>query len=188
MDVKYYVLDGHHRVAALKEQGQKFMDGHIVEYLPGNVDSKILLIQRRIEFKDNADLGGINLLHRGDYDKLILQRRNHQKRMQEKTDGKITLKEAARDWHHSLYKLVTSKIKKLNLKQLFPKTTLGDMYVYLCDQARLRRQKAEDQSCPLPEALEEIGILKKATTIIFSRQRIREKIAGLFHPGVSARK
>ena len=68
------------------------------------------------------------------------------------------------------------------------KTTLGEMYVHLCDQARLRTQKAEDQSCPLPEALEEIGILKKATTILFSRQGIRERIIGLFHPGVPARK
>jgi uncharacterized ParB-like nuclease family protein len=175
MDDEYYVLDGHHRVAAAKEQGQKFIDAHIVEYLPTDDGSKRLLIQKRIEFEDETGLGGINLLHRRDYDKLLLQIGNHKKHIEEKIQQKISLEEAARNWFRSLYRPVTEKIKKLKLRQYFPKTTIGDMYVYLCDQARLRSQSAGDQSCPLPEALEEIGILKKATKIILSGGGFKEK-------------
>jgi len=54
------------------------------------------------------------------------------------------------------------------------------MYVYLCDQVRLRTQKATDHTCILPEALEEIGILTKATKIIFSNGGLKKKIIGAF--------
>jgi len=82
IDDEYYVLDGHHRIIAAKGQGQKFIDAHIVEYLPLGDDSRRLLIQKRIEFEDETGLGGINLLRQGDYDKLLFQIRNHKNRFQ----------------------------------------------------------------------------------------------------------
>jgi len=188
IDDEYYVLDGHHRIVAARGQGQRFIDAHIVEYLPLGDDSRRFLIQKRIEFENKTGLGGINLLHRGDYEKLLFQIRNHKNRIEEEVRESITFKQAARDWFNSLYRPVTDKIKKLNLKQLFPKTTMGDMYVYVCDQARLRSEKAGEASCPLPEALEEIGILTKATQIIFSQEGLKERIIGLFRPRLRVRK
>jgi hypothetical protein len=182
MDDEYYVLDGHHRVIAAKGQGQKFIDAHIVEYLPLSDDSRRFIIQKRIEFEDETGLGGINLLRQGDYDKLLFQIRNHKNRIEEKIKEKISFKQAARDWFSSLYRPVTEKINKLKLRQYFPKTTVGDMYVYLCYQARLRSQKRLEHTCSLPEALEEIGILAKATQIIFSGDGLKERVMKIFGP------
>ena len=165
-----------------KGRGQKFIDAHIVEYLPLGDDSRRLLIQKRIEFEDETGLGGINLLRQGDYDKLLFQIRNHKNRIEERTKEKISIKQGARDWFSSFYRPVTDKIKKLKLRQYFPKTTIGDMYIYLCEQARLRSQKALEHSCSLPEALEEIGILAKATQIILSREGLKERVMRIFHP------
>jgi len=180
IDDEYYVLDGHHRVIAAKGQGQKFIDAHIVEYLPVDDTTKRLLIQKRIEFENKTGLGGINLLRQGDYDKLLLQIRNHKNRIEARTKEKISIKQAARDWFNSFYRPVTDKINKLKLRQYFPKTTIGDMYVYLCDQAKLRSQSTEDRSCPLPEALEEIGILTKATKIILLDEGFKERTIRAF--------
>ncbi len=54
------------------------------------------------------------------------------------------------------------------------------MYVYLCYQARLRSQKRLEHICSLPEALEEIGILAKATQIILSDDRFKERVVRIF--------
>jgi len=175
MDDEYYVLDGHHRIVAAKRQGQKFIDAHIVEYLPAKDISKRLLIQKRIEFENKTGLGGINLLRGRDYDRLLLQIKNHRNHIEEKIKKEISFKEAARDWFNSLYRPVTDKIKKLKLNQYFPKATIGDMYVYLCLQAGLRSQKVTDHHSTLPEALEEVGILTKATQIIFSGGGFKER-------------
>jgi len=173
-------LDGHHRIIAVKGQGQKFIDAHIVEYLPLGDDSRRLLIQKRIEFEDETGLGGINLLRQGDYDKLLFQIRNHKNRFEERTKEKISIKQAARDWFSVFYRPVTEKIKKLKLRQYFPKATIGDMYVYLCDQARLRSEKRLEHTCNLPEALEEIGILTKATKIILLDEGFKERTIRAF--------
>ena len=182
MDDEYYVLDGHHRTIAAKGQGQKFIDAHIVEYLPLGDDSRRLTIQKRIEFEDETGLGGINLLRQGDYDKLLFQIRNHKNRIEGRTKEEISIKQAARDWFSSFYRPVTEKIKKLKIRQYFPKATIGDMYVYLCYQARLRSEKRLEHTCNLPEALEEIGILAKATQIILSREGLKERIMKIFRP------
>ncbi len=176
IDDEYYVLDGHHRVIAAKGQGQNFIDAHIVEYLPADDTTKRLLIQKRIEFEDETGLGGINLLRQGDYDKLLFQIRNHKNRIEARTKEKISIKQAARDWFSSFYRPVTDKIKKLKLRQYFPKTTIGDMYIYLCEQARLRSQKRLEHTCSLPEALEEIGILAKATQIILPAEKALQRL------------
>lgn len=180
IDDEYYVLDGHHRLIVAKGQRRKFIDAHIVEYLPIDDTTKRLLIQKRIEFEDETGLGGINLLHQGDYDKLLFQIRNHKNRIEARTKEKISIKQAAQSWFSSFYRPVTDKIKKLKLRQYFPKTTIGDMYVYLCDQARLRSQKRLEHTCNLPEALEEIGILAKATQIILLDDRFKERIMRIF--------
>ena len=161
-------------------QGQKFIDAHIVEYLPLGDDSRRLLIQKRIDFEDETGLGGINLLRQEDYDKLLFQIRNHKNRIEERTKEKISIKQAARDWFSSFYRPVTDRIKKLKLRQYFPKATIGDMYVYLCYQAKLRSQKRLEHICSLPEALEEIGILAKATQIILSGEGLKERIMKIF--------
>jgi len=87
---------------------------------------------------------------------------------------------AARDWFSSFYRPVTEKIKKLKIRQYFPKATIGDMYVYLCYQARLRSQKRLEHTCSLPEALEEIGILTKATKIILLDEGFKKRTIRAF--------
>ncbi len=180
IDDEYYVLDGHNRIIAAKGQGQRFIDAHVVEYLPQGDITRRLLIQKRIDFEDETGLGGINLLRQGDYDRLLLQIRNHKNRIEKKQDEKITLKKAAANWSHSLYNPVTGQIKRLELRQYFPKATLGDMYLYLCNQARLRSQQSGEGSCPLPEALEEIGILTKSAKILFSGEGFKERVIKIF--------
>jgi len=36
MNDEYYVLDDHHRIAAVKKQGQESINAHVMEYLPAH--------------------------------------------------------------------------------------------------------------------------------------------------------
>jgi hypothetical protein len=182
MDDEYYVLDGHHRIIAAKEQGQKFIDAHVVEYLPLDDTTKRSLIEKRIEFEDKTGVKEINLSRQGDYDKLLLQMKSRKNRREQKIKEELSFKEVASDWFYSLYFPVTEKIKNITLKEYFPDATIGDIYVYLCDQVNLLNRKDGHYEVNLEEALEELGILAKATKATFSGEGVKEKILKVFRP------
>jgi len=182
MDDDYYILDGHHRIMAAKRPGQKFFDAHVVEYFPLDDTPKRALIQKRIEFEDKTGLQRINLSRKGDYEKLLLQIEKYQNRPKEKTKETISFREAAREWFHSLYFPVTEKAGRIKLKEYFPQATIGDLYVYLSDQVNLQNRKTGNYHVNLEEALEELGLLAKATKVIFSGGALKEKIMKIFRP------
>jgi len=182
MDDEYYVVDGHHRIAAAKEAGQKFIDAHIIEYLPPGNTRKGLLTRKRIEFEFETGLGDIELSQRYDYDKLLFQIKEHKKNMEKCLGKKMPLKEAARDWFQSVFYPVCEKIKKANLKEYFPNATVGDIYVYLCDQINIRNKRGGNYAAGVEETLKELGILTKATRLIFSEESFKEKLLRLLSP------
>jgi CRP-like cAMP-binding protein len=52
LDNKYYVLDGHHRVAMARRLGQDFLDAHVVEY--ASRDAKLAHSLRQVEILRDA--------------------------------------------------------------------------------------------------------------------------------------
>jgi len=182
MDDEYYVVDGHHRIAAAREMGQRFIDAHVIEYLPPANTRKNLLAQKRIEFEYRTGLQGIELSQRYSYDKLLEQIREHQEYLRKKEKFQISFKEAARDWFQSIYFPITERIKKGNLRRYLRGATTGDIYVYLCDQISLRNRKNGRYKIKTEEALEEFGLLSKATELIFSGEGFKKKILKIFLP------
>lgn len=182
LDDEYYVVDGHHRIAAAKEMGQKFIDAHVVEYLPPVSSRKGLLARKKFDFEYETGLQGIKLSHRSSYDKLLKQIKEHKERLEKKEGRKISLREAAVDWFQSIYYPLTERIKKANLNKYMPNATVGDIYVYICDQINLRNRKKDHYNVNFEEALEEFGLLTRATQLIFSGNGIKEKLRRILLP------
>lgn len=67
------MLDGHYRILAAKQEGQRFMDAHVVEYLPSEDADKRSLAYRRIELQERTRLQGLDLSNEGNYDILLSQ-------------------------------------------------------------------------------------------------------------------
>ncbi|HHF98199.1 MAG TPA: DUF4032 domain-containing protein [Candidatus Aerophobetes bacterium] len=182
LDEEYYVVDGHHRIAAAKDLGQKFIEAHVVEYLPSGSSSRDSLIRKRAEFELKTGLQNINLSQKDDYDKLLLQIEKHKEYLEKEKNQEVSLKEAAKDWFNSLYYPIVEKIKNYNLSEYFPDATPADIYVYLSDQVNTLKRKNGEYTVSLEKTLEELGILLKATKLILSEEGLKKKLLRLISP------
>ena len=176
MDDEFYVVDGHHRIAAAKALGQKFVDAHVVEYYPAGDNSENLLIRKRTEFELKTGLQEINLSHRDDYDMLLLHVEQHKNCLEHKSEEEISLRGAARDWSQSLYYPIAEKREGFGLNRYFPNATAGDIYAYLCEQMNLPGRGTEAYDVNLEEALKELEMLAKTTRLIFANEGMKEKL------------
>ncbi|MBE0479065.1 ParB N-terminal domain-containing protein [Candidatus Aerophobetes bacterium] len=184
MDDEYYVVDGHHRIAAAKGMGQKFIDAHVVEYLPSAKTSRGALIRKRTEFELKTGLQGIELSQKDDYDKLLSQIHQHKDYLEQRQEKELSLQETARDWFQTVYFPIIREIKKadLNFSEYLPHATLGDIYVYLCDEVNMFNARDGNYGVSVEEALEELGILTRATKLIFQDEGFKEKLLKLLSP------
>ena len=182
MDDEYYVVDGHHRIAAAKQLGQKFIDAHIIEYFPPANNRENLLRRKRIEFEYETGLGGILFSRRSSYNKSLQQIKEHQMYLKEKEGINVSVKEAAKDWFQKMYYPITRKIREEHLSgYLKDATTPGDVYIYLCDQLQLHNRK-NDRYVSFDEAMKEVILFTKATQVIFSGESLKDKLLKILLP------
>ena len=120
---EYYVLDGHHRVAAAKELGQRFIDAHIIQAYPLKPKREDLLYSYRESFREKTGLD-IELTEINGYEDLLSEIEDYAGRKG------LTLEEAVNLWYRDFLS-ACQLIKREGLNRLFPDKTLGDIYIYI---------------------------------------------------------
>src|SRR5579864_4341419 len=75
---KYYVVDGHHRVAAARALGYLYLDALVHEFLLPATSDANRLHNERLHFERLTGLGEVVLTETGQYRKLLNQIREHQ--------------------------------------------------------------------------------------------------------------
>lgn len=154
----YYVEDGNHRVAAAKALGHDEILAHIVEFIPSDDNLRDTIYRQRAHFLDITGLhADISLTEPGQYDRLLSQIQRHQEYLRERERPDITLKEAAGDWYHHIYRPLTGLLARARLAEGFPGRTTADLYAYV--SVRLwergeRRQYGIGLNDMLPEDME----------------------------------
>jgi DNA-binding Lrp family transcriptional regulator/uncharacterized ParB-like nuclease family protein len=129
---EYYVLDGNHRIAALKEIGREEVRARIVEFIPSKKSMVNLIYREKAEFDDLTRLPAeIELTEPGQYRHLIRQLNDHQKYLQAQTGRETALRDAALDWYRTIYSPLIEIIRNGNLQRHFPGRSLGDLFVYI---------------------------------------------------------
>ena len=104
---EYYVLDGNHRVSAAKELGRLDIDARIVELLPSANTLENMIYREKTAFSDRTGLPySIELTEISQYDYLISQITQHRRVLAKEAKNPVSLKEAALDWHKTIYRLV----------------------------------------------------------------------------------
>jgi len=148
---KYYVVDGHHRVAAARALGYLYLDALVHEFLLPVTSAANRLNNERVHFERLTGLTDIALTETGNYRKLGNQIREHRFFLGE--NGKDTaFKAAAADWYEYVYVPITKLLETSGVPAGFHGRTMADLYVYLCDYKWVKSQN-KGMDIGFPKAL-----------------------------------
>lgn len=129
---EYYVLDGHHRVAAAKEIGRHEIDAKIVEFIPSKDTLENVLYREKSEFNETTGLPyAIDLTECCQYTNLIKQISKHQEFLKHETKKPVSFESAAKDWYKTIYRPLNDIIDQGRLIEAFPGRTVADLYTYI---------------------------------------------------------
>lgn len=200
---EYYVLDGNHRIAALKEAGRDDVRARILEFIPSKKSLDNLIYREKAEFDDRTRLPAeIELTELGQYRYLIQQIETHQGFLESQTGAAVTLPQAALDWYRSIYCPLLAIIENGKLQSHFPQRTLADLYVYISvhlweerdhkrrygiginarvprDMEEFRAKMATLEKCDYPDMLREITVFVLMNVEARREKRFVEKLIQL---------
>lgn len=153
----YYVLDGNHRVAAMKEltgnDGE--IDAYVTQFLPvGDSEAARVYLERRA-FEEATGLTQVGAVERGHYAILQAEIEAHREALQA-AGRSVSLKEAASDWFGSIWLPRAEAVRAAGLRRHWPEKRTADIYSYITEH-----QAAESARLSRPvrweEALEGFG-------------------------------
>lgn len=142
----YYVVDGNHRVAAMKEltgnDGET--DAYVTQFLPvGDTDAARVYLERRA-FEEATGLTQVGAVEPGHYPTLLEEIEHYRADLGASTARVVSLHEAASDWFITVWLPRAEMIRKANLRRRWPEKRTADIYCYIqenlaAESARLGR-------------------------------------------------
>jgi hypothetical protein len=149
----YYVLDGHHRVAAARQLGQLYLDAIVTEFVPARDTDYTRAFMARQQFERDTGLTGVAATTPEAYRKMWRMVQEYHKNRNSQEGRKGSVKEAANSWYLNVYVPITEKIRASGLPRAFPDRRAGDLFVYLHDYRE--RENGRGRDLTLDEALAE---------------------------------
>ncbi len=148
----YFVEDGHHRVAAARERGAKFIDAEVTEFIPnvpleaGITDRELLIKAEYSEFLRQTNLqelrpeARIEFTELGKY-RVLLEHIEVHRYFRAKEEGReIPFQEAVVSWYDNVYKPLVEAFRKTRILDFFPGRTEADLYLWVSEHLhQLRR-------------------------------------------------
>jgi hypothetical protein len=125
---RFFVIDGHTRVAAAKALGIEFLDAHVTEALPRKEGEVNLTYYARREFERATGLAGMRLTAAWRYHLLQHHVEGYRLYMERSLGRDVSLEEAARVWFRTQYQPTLLEIRRRKLKSTTGGRTSGDVY------------------------------------------------------------
>ena len=125
---RYFVIDGHTRVAAAKALDIDFIDAAVTEALPRKEGEVNLTYYARREFERATGLSGIRLTAAWRYHLLHHHVEGYRLYMERSLGRDVPLEEAARVWHRTQYQPTLLEIRRRKLQSSTGGRTSGDVY------------------------------------------------------------
>lgn len=148
---EYYVLDGHHRVAAAAHLGVCDVDAVVWEFLPDPATDAGRWHAARRAFEEATGLTTLLVSWPEGYDKLLEQVREHAWYLGERRRRPVDLRTAAAHWLRTVYEPTIALLEEAAVLESFPWRTPADTYVALSDHKWYRSQ-AEGREVSFAEA------------------------------------
>ncbi|MGI8968151.1 MAG: ParB/RepB/Spo0J family partition protein [Chloroflexota bacterium] len=200
---RYFVIDGHTRVAAAKALGVEFIDANVTEALARKEGEINLTHYARKEFERHTGLEGIRLTAAWRYHLLHHHVEGYRLYLERSRGRDVSLAEAARIWARTQYLPTLMEIRRRKLTSNTGGRTAGDVYTdvlrawteeaalsvslrEMLDRydshsrrsalARVRRRLANVVDATLPKAIRPIGLPRART---FEESDVDAELAGL---------
>lgn len=125
---RYFVVDGHTRVAAARSLGIEYLDADVSEALPRKEGEVNLTYYARKEFERYTGLEGIRLTAAWRYHLLHHHVEGYRLYLERSRGKDVTLSEAARIWYSSQYVPTLLEIRRRKLTSTTGGRTAGDVY------------------------------------------------------------
>ena len=144
----YFVVDGNHRVSIARQEGMVYIEAHVIEVHtsipfradmpPQEIDALIIEAEQAeflaethlMELRPNVDLCVTSCCQ---YEKLMEQIRLREYLLQQGRQDKVSFEEAVLDWYDHDYTPLAEAIRDRDLLRWFPKRSLTDFYLWICE-------------------------------------------------------
>jgi hypothetical protein len=148
VDGRYFLVDGHHRVAIAKRRGVKTIDADITRLrtrypLPPDADiGRIIHVEQQRLFMEESGLERsrpeaiIELTRPQGYGELLEQVKVHGYNLMRERGEVLPDQEVAADWYDRVYEPATQAIRAAELPPLYPGATEGDLFLWLHQRQR----------------------------------------------------
>ena len=179
----YFVADGHHRVALVRERGGQFIDADITQLrtnyeLPPDVDVRRLVHteQQRL-FLEDSGLGRarpgavIEFSRPGGYPELLEIVKAHGYDLARRRGALPAPEEVAADWYETVYLPGVAALRREELPEIYAYKTDADLFLWIYQRRRALR--AHDRRAGFPEAAREARGTRVSRR--FRRAFLREK-------------
>ena len=166
VDDRYFVVDGHHRVAVAKQRGVEHIDAEVTRLrtrqpLPEGADvGALILAEQERRFLEESGLDGrtppvrIPLSRPVGYPELLELVKVHAFHLSRDRGEVVPLPEAGADWYERVYLSAVEAIRGYGLRDVVPEALEGDLFLWVYDRHRALRP--EQPEAGLAEAARRI--------------------------------
>jgi hypothetical protein len=148
VDGRYFLVDGHHRVAVARQRGVDYVDAEITRLrtrfaLPENADiGRIIMAEQERVFFDESGLerarpgARIEFTRPQGYVELLEQIKIHGFHLMRERGDVLPVEDIAGDWYDRVYLPGVAVIRAEGLHELFPGFTDADRYLWVAQHRR----------------------------------------------------
>jgi hypothetical protein len=148
LDGRYFVVDGHHRVAVARRRGVDYIDAEITRLrarwpLPDGADlGRIIMVEQQRVFMDESGLERarpevrIEFSRPQGYIELLENIKIHGFHLMRERGQILPIEVIAGDWYDRVYLPTVGAIKREGLWQLFPGATKADLFLWVSQRRR----------------------------------------------------
>lgn len=141
----YFVRDGNHRVSVARQQGQEYIDAHVVELVsdvpvrPDLTQEDLSTLEERSDFLEWTNLARlrpeqqIEVSQAGGYLDMIRHINGHRYFKSLELGHELSPEESVTSWYDTIYKPLVDSIEKTGILAAFPGRTPADLYLWIMD-------------------------------------------------------
>lgn len=140
LDGRYFILDGHHRVAAARQLGILDIDAEVTEFLPSAELPAAAWHRARAAFERDTGLIGLHLRDLDGYELLRRQIAEHGWYLGERGQAPASFRQAAARWHQEVYQPALTEMAWRGLVERCATLTTAELYLAVCDHKWYRSE------------------------------------------------
>lgn len=148
LDGRYFVVDGHHRVAIARQQGMEYIDAEVTRLrarwpLPPDADiPRLIMAEQQRIFLEESGLGRarseakIEFTRPQGYIELLELVKIHGYHLMQERGEVLSPEEIAADWYDRVYLPGVQAIRKEGVRGLCPGATEADLFLWVYQRRR----------------------------------------------------